>query len=164
MTRSDYRKVVVDLYSACKVRIKRNQNLEKLLVSRRSAKVCARRKTIALGITPSTFVERSVLFKNIKSKPFTTRRHSVNDRLPKSDVTMAGPSKLVTNRVNSGESQPMNKSNVAVKQTNETNVQPIQKSDDQTMNIGNVLESSRATVIDKNNEKPKLGKSQLFYL
>lgn len=81
-TRRDTQKLLIDRYSQCKVRIARNAGLEELLRVRRSAKITARRKTVALDnyVAPSIANRSTVLFNKITNKPFMQRRHSVGSR------------------------------------------------------------------------------------
>lgn len=71
--------MAMESFIGCKVRIARNLNLEKLLVTRRSAKIRARRTTIAVDKSifssgSSADSGTSLLFKKMSSKPFTRRR------------------------------------------------------------------------------------------
>lgn len=64
-------------YAGCNVRIKRNSNLERLLLNQRSVKIAARRQTFSLDSrTPHTSSNGNALFKKICSKLFM-RRQSV---------------------------------------------------------------------------------------
>lgn len=78
-TRSDTQKLLIERYSQCKVEIGRNIGLNKLLITRRSAKITARRRTIVLDgfVAPPVANRSTMLFKKISDKPFATRRRSM---------------------------------------------------------------------------------------
>lgn len=78
-TRRDTHKLLIESYSKCKVRISRKPELEKLLSTRRTAKIAARRKTITVDyVAPSTSnCSSTSLFKKISDKPFWQRRRSI---------------------------------------------------------------------------------------
>lgn len=82
MTRGRVHEIMVQSFTHCEIAIKRKPHLEKLLTAGRSAKIVNRRKTIAVdGASQSPNpLTKSVLFKNISNKPFTTRRNSVKSR------------------------------------------------------------------------------------
>lgn len=82
MTRGRVHEIMVQSFRHCEIAIKRKPHLEKLLTAGRSAKIVNRRKTIAVdGASQSPNpLTKSVLFKNISNKPFTTRRNSVKSR------------------------------------------------------------------------------------
>lgn len=82
MTRGRVHEIMVQSFRHCEIAIKRKPHLEKLLTAGRSAKIVNRRKTIAVdGASQSPDpLTKSVLFKNISNKPFTTRRNSVKTR------------------------------------------------------------------------------------
>lgn len=82
VTRGRVHEIMVQSFTHCEISIKRKPHLEKLLAAGRSAKIVNRRKTIAVdGASQSPNpLTKSVLFKNISNKPFTTRRNSVKSR------------------------------------------------------------------------------------
>lgn len=61
------------------IRIVRKLRLEKLLSNRRSAKITARRKTVAFdyGEPSTSSLSSMILFKKVYNKPFLQRRRSV---------------------------------------------------------------------------------------
>lgn len=73
---------MVQSFTHCEISIKCKPHLEKLLTAGRSAEIVNRRKTIAVdGASQSPNpLTKSVLFKNISNKPFTTSRNSVKSR------------------------------------------------------------------------------------
>lgn len=76
VTRSQTRKMMSAKYSDVKVVITRDADLEKLIQDCKSAKIAARRSTIAVEnyVPPSFASQSSSLFKKVASKPFTRRR------------------------------------------------------------------------------------------
>lgn len=87
VTRAVMKNALFESYSSCTLQIIRNAHLDKLLISRRSARIVARRRTIALddscmeGSLHSNLHERSILFKNVASKPFSVHRRSFAGRV-----------------------------------------------------------------------------------
>lgn len=68
-------------YSQFVVRIERNACLEKLLITRRAAKIVTRRATVAIGRAGASSTASKVdLFKRISNKPFARRRSVCVDR------------------------------------------------------------------------------------
>lgn len=55
-------------------------HLERLLVSQHSARIVSRRRTLGVGnlLTSNASGARSVLFSNVRNRPFSTRRNSVS--------------------------------------------------------------------------------------
>lgn len=82
-TRAKTREIMIQSYSQCKVNIGRNNRLEKLLLVQRTAKITARRATLAISsyVAPSEAGQSSVLFKRVAAKPFANRRQSVGNRM-----------------------------------------------------------------------------------
>lgn len=79
-TRSVARKMVAEEFSGCTVRITKKPRFESMLNARRSAKIKARRITIAVGRSDANSTgtnDQSALFKKIRNKPFKNRRNSV---------------------------------------------------------------------------------------
>lgn len=87
VTRGDAQKLLIESYLLCKVRISRNTKMEKLFLTRRTAKINARRKSIALNeyVAPLAVDRSTMLFKEITNKPFMTRRRSVSTRITRAN-------------------------------------------------------------------------------
>lgn len=96
-------------YSQCSVRINRNACLENLLIVRRSAKIIARRSTVASShIITSSPAQSANLFKKIANKPFVARRRSVCARkeIPQLDEMVAKDDVVVLSEVSSSNTVP----------------------------------------------------------
>lgn len=80
MTRSSTRHDLLEDFSKCTVRIIKIPYFDQLLRSQRSAKIKARRRTVAVdgSISHSGGNGQSALFKKVTNKPFTNRRSSVS--------------------------------------------------------------------------------------
>lgn len=74
---------ILENYENCTVRIVKMPTLERLLWGQRTAKITARRRTMAVSgnISSSTKGQTPALMKKISAKPFTTRRSSVGARM-----------------------------------------------------------------------------------
>lgn len=103
-TRRDTQKLLIERYSQCKVRIDRNTGLDKLLITRRSAKITARRRTIVFDgfVAPPVANRSTMLFKKISDKPFATRRRSMCAKvsLDKSDDQNVAHQHVQSNEAN----------------------------------------------------------------
>lgn len=79
MTRSTTRLKLLDDFSKCTVRITKKPYFDQLLRTQRSAKIIARRCTVAVdnSVSHSVASGQSALFKKVTNKPFINRRKSV---------------------------------------------------------------------------------------
>lgn len=105
VTRGDAQKLLIESYSQCKVRISRNTKMEKLFLTRRTAKINARRKSIALNeyVAPLAVDRSTMLFKEITNKPFMTRRRSVSTRITRVNSDKNDADRRISDSSKAGE-------------------------------------------------------------
>lgn len=109
MTRSTTRDLWLNEFSKCTVRITKIPHLDQLLRNQRSAKIIARRNTVAIGNSTNRSAVNgpNALFRKVTNKPFTSRR--INRR-----SSMCSTNNVSTVAVADGTPEPNTDRNVSI--------------------------------------------------